>query len=161
MLNNMMNKLAATVFLVGWLVATNVMAEEEVEYHDFDKMTPSATMEFEITSVKLIAGATWGSGTLNYQGQSYPFKVKAGSLGGLGYKKVTGKGKVYDLNKLEDFPGFYGTATAGANIGNKSGGIGTPTMENNNKVIVRITAQDTSGAQLSLAAGGITIKFEE
>ena len=65
-------------------------------------MEPSGRVEFDITSVKLIAGAQWGSGTLRYEGKNYPLKVKALSVGGVGYKEVKASGSVYDLKRLED-----------------------------------------------------------
>jgi hypothetical protein len=126
-------------------------------YRDFSNMTPSATMDYDITSVKLIAGASWGTGNLHYQGKVYPLKVKSGTAGGIGYQSVKGTGKVYDLKKLEDFAGIYTGGTAGATIGNK--GAGTSTLENGNGVVIEATATDSSGAQLSLSVGGIQVEF--
>jgi hypothetical protein len=116
-------------------------------------------MDFDVTSVKLIAGASWGTGTLNYQGKSYPLKVKSGSAGGVGYRTVKGAGKVYELKKLEDFPGIYTGGTAGATIGNKGGGAST--IENGKGVVIQATATDSSGAQLALSVGGIEIEFDK
>ena len=133
--------------------------EGDNKFTDYSKMTPSATMEFDITSVKLIAGASWGTGTLHYQGKSYPLKVKSGSAGGIGYRSMKGAGKVYGLNKLEDFPGIYGGGTAGATIGKKGGGVNT--IENGKGVVIKASVTDSAGAQLALSAGGIQIKFDE
>ncbi len=129
------------------------------KFTDYSKMTPSATMEFDVTSVKLIAGASWGTGTLHYQGKSHPLKVKSGSVGGIGYRSMKGTGNVYGLNKLEDFPGIYGGGTAGATVGTKGGGAST--IENGKGVVIKATATDSSGAQLALSAGGIEIAFAE
>jgi hypothetical protein len=120
-------------------------------------MTPSATLDFDVTSVKLIAGASWGTGTLQYEGKSYPLKVRAGTAGGIGYRSMQGTGKVYELKKLEDFPGIYAGGAAGATVGNMGGGVST--IENGKGVVIQATVTDSSGAQLALSAGGIEIDF--
>ena len=111
--------------LIAVITAHADSHETDRQVTDYSKMTPSATMDFDITSVKLIAGASWGTGTLHYQGKSYPLKVRAGSAGGIGYRSMKGTGKIYKLNKLEDFAGIYGGGSAGATVGTKGGGVST------------------------------------
>jgi len=159
-----LNKLSALVAILGLALLASVTAyadshEKDNEFTDYSKMTPSATLEFDVTSVKLIAGASWGSGTLNYEGKSYPLKVKAGSAGGIGYRSMKGTGKVYELKNLEDFAGIYGGGTAGVTLGNKGGGVST--IENGKGVVIQATATDSSGAQLALSLGGIEIAFDK
>lgn len=156
-----MSRLAAFLglALIAAITAHADSHEGDREFVDYSKMTPSATMEFDITSVKLIAGASWGTGTLHYQGKSYPLKVKSGSVGGIGYRSMKGTGKVYELNKLEDFAGIYGGGAVGATVGTKGGG--SSTIENGKGVVIKATATDSSGAQLALSAGGIEIAFAE
>ena len=72
---------------------------------------------------------------------------------------MKGTGKVYDLNKPEDFPGIYGGASAGATVADK--GAGTSTIENGKGVVIMATATDSSGVQLSLSVGGLQIKFDK
>ena len=112
------------------------------------------------SDLKVIAGATWGSGTLHYQGKSYPLKVKAATAGGVGFRKTKGKGEVYGLEKLGDFPGFYGGGGAGLTVVNKSPGLGT-VLENNRGVILALDVTDGKGLQLSLSAGGVDIDFAD
>jgi len=159
-----LNKLTALATILGLALIASITAyadshEKENDYKDYSKMTPSAKMDFDITSVKLIAGASWGTGNLHYQGKVYPLKVKAGSAGGIGYRSMKGIGKVYELKKLEDFPGIYTGGTAGATVGNKGGGEST--IENGKGVVIKATATDSSGVQLALAVGGIEIEFAE
>ena len=159
-----LNKLSALVATLGLALLASVTAyadshEKDNEFTDYSKMTPSATMDFDITSVKLIAGASWGTGNLHYQGKVYPLKVKSGSAGGIGYRSVKGTGKVYELNKLEDFAGIYGGGTAGATVGTKGGG--TSTIENGKGVVIQATATDSSGAQLALSVGGKEIELDK
>ena len=157
-----LNKLGALAAVLGlaMLASISAYADESAEnkYTDYSKMTPSGTLEFDVTSVKLIAGASWGSGTLNYEGKSYPLKVRAGSAGGVGYRTVKGAGKVYKLTKLEDFAGIYSGGTAGATVGSMGGGVST--IENGKGVVIQATATDSSGAQLALSVGGIEIDFD-
>ena len=122
-------------------------------------MEPSGTLEFDVTSVKLIAGVSWGTGTLNYEGKSYPLKVRAGTAGGIGYRSMKGTGEVYMLEKLEDFPGIYGGGGAGVTVADK--GTGTTSMENGKGVVINAKVTDSTGAQLALSAGGIEIAFDE
>jgi len=159
-----LKKLGGLAAILGLALIAAITAHadshgEDNKFTDYSKMTPSATMEFDITSVKLIAGASWGTGTLHYQGKSYPLKVKSGSVGGIGYRSMKGTGKVYELKKLEDFAGIYGGGTAGATVGKKGGGAST--IENGKGVVIKASATDSSGAQLALSAGGIEIAFAE
>ena len=159
-----LNKLTALATILGLALIASITAyadshEGDNKFTDYSKMTPSATMDFDITSVKLIAGASWGTGNLHYQGKVYPLKVKAGSAGGIGYRSMKGIGKVYELKQLGDFPGVYGGGTAGATVGHKGGGKST--IENGKGVVIKATATDSSGVQLALAVGGIEIEFAE
>lgn len=159
-----LSKLSGLAVILGLALIASVTAyadshESGNDFTDYSKMTPSATMDFDITSVKLIAGASWGTGNLHYQDKVYPLRVKAGTAGGIGYRSVKGTGKVYELKKLEDFPGVYGGGTAGATIGNMGGG--NSTIENGKGVVIMATTTDSSGAQLALSVGGLQIEFDE
>ena len=145
--------------MIGSISAYADSHEKENDFTDYSKMTPSATMDFDITSVKLIAGASWGTGNLHYEGKVYPLKVKGGSAGGIGYRSVKGTGKVYELKKLEDFTGVYTGGTAGATVGDMGGGDST--VENGKGVVIMATATDSSGAQLALSIGGLEIEFDK
>ena len=147
---------AFVMFLTGSVYATS---HEEQEFRDFSKMEPSGTVEFDVTSIKLIAGAQWGSGTLRYQGKDYPLKVKALSVGGVGYKEVKGSGNVYDLNRLEDFAGKYGGGTVGATAG--TAGAGVVTLENGKRVVLQLSVTDSKGLQLSVGLEGVEVEFDK
>jgi hypothetical protein len=155
--------IAGLLISIAALLAASVVGASEhseaSDYHDFSTMPISGTMTFDVTSVKVIAGASWGSGTLTYQGKDYPIKVKSLSAGGVGYRSMEGEGKVYDLNRLEDFPGTYGGGTAGITAGTAGGGVAT--LENNNRVVIQVSVTDSEGLQLALSAGGIQIEFAD
>ena len=144
------------LFTIFMFAATVTVAEEGFKHIDFDKETPSGTLEFEATAVKLLAGGTWGKGVLNYQGKAYPLKVKAATLGGIGYQKIEGEGEVYFLDKLEDFTGKYGSAAAGASAGK---GKGVATLQKGN-VVLQLRAK-SKGVALAASLGGISIEFAD
>ena len=129
------------------------------KFTDYSKMTPSATAEFEVKSLKLIAGASWGSGTLTYEGKTYPLKVMAGSLGGAGYRSIKATANVYELKKTEDFTGVYTAGGVGATAGKKGGGL--LTLENGKGVVMQAKVTDSKGLQLSISLTGLEIEFEE
>jgi hypothetical protein len=147
----------ARVLLLGVLMLTGTAAFAEERYIDFDKETPSATVEFNAKSIKLLAGATWGSGVLHYQGKDYAIKVVALTLGGVGYQEIDGKGDVYFLNKLEDFAGKYGGVAAGATAGK---GKGVATLENPKKVVLKLSSE-SKGVALAASLGGVEIEFAD
>jgi hypothetical protein len=63
----------------------------------------------------LVAGLEGGSGTLEYQGRTYPFKVVGTVAGpGGGVEKISAGGPVYKLASLADFPGRYTQSTGKA-----------------------------------------------
>src|SRR6266545_5103629 len=77
----------------------------------------SGKVTLESTSIAIGVGVSWGDGVLEYRGQKYPFTVKGLSVMDLGVSKVTARGVVGNLNKLEDFNGNYVLAGAGASVG--------------------------------------------
>ena len=160
MLNNKTHfSLLAAAFVMYLAGSAYATSHEEQEFRDFSKMEPSGTVEFDATSIKLIAGVQWGSGTLSYQGKDYPLKVKALSAGGIGIKSVKASGNVYDLKRLENFAGKYSGGTAGATAGTKGGG--KLSFENGKRVVLNLTVTDSAGLQLSVGLAGVEIKFDE
>ena len=99
------------------------------------------------------AGYTWGNGTLHWHGHNYPFTVRGISLGDVGYATVYSHGRVYDLHKLSDFSGTYGSAEGNVTAGH---GIGGQFLQNANGVQIRID-QVSHGAQLIGAADGVQL----
>ncbi|WP_408886720.1 hypothetical protein [Lichenicola cladoniae] len=98
-------------------------------------------------------GFTWGDGTLKYHGHTYHFGVKGVDVAAVGYSKVVGHGRVYNLNSLHDFDGTYAAANGEATLGS---GLGGRILKNGNGVEIRI--DDVSkGARLAGAAQGIEL----
>src|SRR5690349_17054940 len=52
-------------------------------------------------------GYTWGDGVLRYGGHKYPFSVSGLSVLDVGFSRVHGRGRVFNLHRLQDFSGTY------------------------------------------------------
>src|SRR5262249_46449406 len=84
-----------------------------------------------------VAGLGGGSGTLEYQGRTYPFKFVGTVAGpGGGVEKIGASGPVYKLAGVADFPGRYTQSTGKA--GFSSSGSSDLWLENNAGVIMRL-----------------------
>jgi hypothetical protein len=119
------------------------------------KATPSGTFEVDAEQLRLLLGGASGKGTLNYKGKSYPFTIKAASVGGVGYTKVHATGKVYFLERLEDFAGTYSAVSMGAALGK---GVGGSQYENGKGVFLSVSSK-TEGVALNLGAGAVQVTF--
>src|SRR6516225_4952694 len=79
---------------------------------------PSATVRIREWSAAYYAQAETGKGTLYFNGQSHHFTISGGGVGGSGAQKVSATGKVYNLNRLSDFPGTYHGISRGLTLMN-------------------------------------------
>ncbi|HYC21952.1 MAG TPA: DUF1134 domain-containing protein [Candidatus Bathyarchaeia archaeon] len=120
------------------------------------KDTPSGTVTLSTGSFAAGVGYSWGGGTLKYKGKTHHFEISGLSVGSVGIKKATASGKVYHLNKLEDFDGNYTSVAAGATVG---GGGGVSSMQNQNGVVINLVST-TKGVSFTLAAAGVSIKLK-
>ncbi len=107
-------------------------------------------------SANVGVGYTWGDGTLYYNHHRYPFSVKGVNVAAVGYSRIIGHGRVYNLHRLAQFSGTYGGANGEATVGQ---GLGGQFLQNGNGVQIRID-DVTRGAQLSGAADGIQLTLK-
>ena len=135
--------MTAAVLSLGLTVA---QAQEE---------TSDATIKLSSSSVAAGIGFSWGSGTLTYQGKTYPIEVNAISIGDVGITKVEATGKVYNLKNLDDFNGKYTAAEIGMTLG--VGGV-VSMMKNQNGVSMEIVAI-TRGVEFTLGISGVAMKI--
>jgi hypothetical protein len=136
-----------------WVVAATLMCFGGMAAAD-DK--PSGTVTIESKSVALGIGVSWGDGKLSYQGKTHTFSVKGLSVVDVGVSKVSARGKVFHLKKLEDFAGTYAAAQAGAAVG---GGMSAVALRNQNGVVLELTSSQT-GVKFTLAGEGIEVKLK-
>ena len=115
--------------------------------------TPDGRVTIVSRSADIGIGASWGSGVLKYQGHSYKFSVKGVDVAAVGYSKIIGHGRVYNLKHLHDFDGTYAAAQGEATVVK---GLGGQVLTNGNGVELRID-NVTKGARLAGAAQGIEL----
>jgi hypothetical protein len=118
---------------------------------------PDATIELSQGQVAVGIGWSWGEGVLTYKGQKYPVKVDGLSVIDIGITKAEAAGKIYGLQKLEDFDGIYTAATAEGTLG---GGAGATTMKNQNGVVINLVTK-TQGINLKLAPSGVKLTIKK
>jgi hypothetical protein len=122
-----------------------------------DNPPPSGRVHITSKSVARGVGVSWGRGTLNYGGVDHHFKVDGLSVLDLGISKITTRGEVFYLNKLEDFSGNYVAAAAGVAI---VGGVNDVVMKNERGVVLRLHGNE-QGVRLQAGAQGVTLKVTD
>ena len=106
-----------------------------------------------------VAGLGGGTGTLDFQGRTYPFKV-IGTVAGPGgrVEKISASVPVYKLASVTDFPGRYTQSTGKA--GFSSSGSSDLWLENGAGVIMHLQGT-SSGAMLTLGKDEIFIRMDQ
>ncbi len=149
--------LAARRAFGGFLVATALA----VSVPAFAKQDPGAPgpvvgrVTITARAAAVGVGYTWGNGELTYAGHHYRFSIKGVTVADVGFSRIVGHGRVYNLHRLEDFNGTYGAATGEATLGN---GLGGQFLKNGQGVELRID-DVTKGARLSGSADGIQLEI--
>jgi len=121
-----------------------------------DTNAQDATIEFAVFKVGFIVGAGGGTGTLTYQGKSYPLRVGGVSLGAtIGASRAELVGNVYNLSKPEDIEGTY-TAAAGSAV--LAGGGSVANLQNSKGVSLSVSGRSI-GLEFSLNLSGLRISL--
>ncbi len=116
---------------------------------------PVGRVEFSGGTVAAGIGFSWGSGTLVYQGKTYNFRADGFAVGDVGASSIDAVGGVYNLTKIEDFPGNYTVLDAGVTL---AGGGSLVTMRNPHGVIIQARST-TAGLRVNLGAAGVKISM--
>jgi hypothetical protein len=103
-----------------------------------------------------VGGLGGGTGTLDYQGQTYPFKLVGSVFGPGGLEEINASGEVYKLASVTDFPGRYTQSTGAAGL-STSGGSDL-WLQNSAGVIMHLEGSN-KGAMLTLGRDEIYIKL--
>jgi hypothetical protein len=129
------------------------------EYSDgAEHSGPVAVGQCTITE-DFVTGLGGGSGTLQYQGRTYPFKVVGTVAGpGGGLEKISASGPVYKLANVSDFPGRHTQSTGKAGL--SSSGSSDLWLENSAGVIMHLQGTST-GAMLTLGKDEIIIRMAQ
>ena len=130
--------------VIGLALVTGVAAQDD---------KPSGTVEMESTSVALGIGVSWGDGTLTYEGNPHKFTLSGLSVIDLGISKVTAKGEVFNLKKIEDFNGTYVAASIEGTV---VAGAGATAMQNQNGVVIKLFTT-TEGLNVKVSPEGVRL----
>jgi hypothetical protein len=117
----------------------------------------SGTVRIEQVQIAFIGSGNLGGGTLEFQGQAYPFTVGGLGIGGFGVSRMVATGPVYNLTELAQFPGAYAQARAGFAVGQTS--AGKLWLQNSHGVVLELQAE-REGLALSLGGDAVYIDFE-
>jgi len=138
---------ALAVALAGFVAGSPSRADEDLK--------ESGTIEISQVQVAFLWGGNLGGGTLHYGGKSYDFTIGGLGVGGIGASTIEATGTVYNLDKIEDFPGAYGQARLGFAAGDQSGG--SMWLQNESGVYIELDAK-REGVMLS---GGVDAVYIE
>ncbi len=139
----------------GFLVALGCVALSSLVFAQ--EPAPSGTVKMTSKAVGIGIGVSWGDGTLNFGGRSYPFTIDGLSVADLGVSNVTTSGEVFYLKNVADFSGNYIAGEAGIAI---AGGSSDTILKNQNGVVLRLHGTQ-QGARLTLSAGGVKLTLKQ
>lgn len=117
-------------------------------------MQPVGTVDMREVQAAYLGSGSTGSGTLFFNGQSYPFSVTGLGVGGVGLSTIDARGEVYGLKSVDTFPGTYAEARYGFALGTSSSG--DLWLQNDKNVILHLKAK-REGLMLSLGGSAVAI----
>lgn len=116
-----------------------------------------ATIDLSGGTIAAGVGIDWGKGTLHFEGQDVPFKVKGLSIARVAAASISATGNVYNLARVSDFVGNYSAISAGAAV---AGGAGVIAMKNEHGVVIQLHST-TVGVDLDLGVKGLQVRFAQ
>lgn len=122
-----------------------------------DGLTESGTVTIRKNEVLLLANGISGEGTLIFQGWQYPFTIERGKIEAVSKRDdLELKGKVYNLQKIEDFEGTYEPSGAEFSAGEGFEGLWA---KNEKDVVIRLSLNGQDARiKLESKAAIITLK---
>lgn len=118
---------------------------------------PDGTITMHQVQAAFIGSGSGGTGTLVFQGRSYPFTIGGLGVGGIGASTIDATGEVYNLKSVKDFAGAYVQGRMGYALGTKS--HGDLWLKNDAGVVLHLDAHRT-GLMLSLGGDVIVIDMK-
>ncbi len=82
---------------------------------------PVETVTINEYELAYIFNGQLGGGKLNFQGNTYDFKLGGLGIGGIGASHITATGDVYNLKNVWQFPGTFVQASLGYGRSNPDG----------------------------------------
>ena len=117
---------------------------------------PDAILQLSQSSLALVLGYTWGSGSLAYADKTYRVEVDGFSVLAIGFVKAEATGEVFNLKKVEDFNGTYMAASIEGTV---VAGAGATTMQNQNGVVIKLFTT-TEGLNVKVSPEGVRLNLK-
>jgi len=114
---------------------------------------PSGTVRISVAKAGFIVGVGGGSGTLRFNGKSYPLRVSGISVGTIGVAGADMTGRVYNLRTAADIAGTYTAVSGGVAV---AGGAKIARLQNANGVVMELQGAQ-AGFEVSFSLSGMTI----
>ena len=131
--------------LVTVLIFTSVAGAEDEK--------PDAILQLSQSSLALLLGYTWGSGSLAYADKTYRVEVDGFSVLAIGFVRAEATGEVFNLKKVEDFNGTYVAASIEGTV---VAGAGATAMQNQNGVVIKLFTT-TEGLNVKVSPEGVRL----
>jgi len=117
-----------------------------------------ATISLEIYKAGFIVGGSGGSGTLKYDGKSYPVTIGGVSLGAtIGVSKAELIGEVHNLKQVADIEGTYTAVGAGVAA---AGGEKFAELKNSKGVELKVRGKQI-GLEFAVDLSGMELKLKK
>jgi len=116
----------------------------------------TGTVHLRVVKAGFIVGFGGGSGTLTYQGRTYPLRVGGIGVGTLGVAGARLAGTASNLRSASDIAGSYSAVGAG---GAFVGGAQVATLQNERGVVLTLHGVQL-GFQVSLGLAGMNIAMQ-
>jgi hypothetical protein len=147
---------AAAVAMLAGALATPAMAKPHHRHYHYPPPPPITTIHLRGGSVGFIVGVGGADGYVDFHGARYPVEVSGLKIGTIGVSSYELDGRVFNLRRLDDIEGDYSAGEASATA---VAGAGSIDMTNGNGVEIRASST-SAGLQLTLGAGGVTIRLK-
>ena len=114
----------------------------------------SGSISFRVIKAGFVVGGSGGSGTLRFQGRSYPISIAGISYGfTFGAAATNFYGRVTNIRRPSDVSGVYAAAGAGAAVGPGAGGI---VLTNQNGAVLTLSGRQ-AGLMVAADLNGMAI----
>ena len=141
-------RVCIAVLVTVLMLASVAGAEEEAK--------PDAILQLSQSSLALILGYTWGSGSLAYADKTYRVEVDGFSVLAIGFVRAEATGEVFNLKKVEDFNGTYVAASIEGTV---VAGAGATAMQNQNGVVIKLFTT-TEGLNVKVSPEGVRLNLK-
>jgi hypothetical protein len=116
----------------------------------------NGTLRLNVFKAGFIVGVGGGSGTLTYEGNTYPLTIGGLGIGTIGLADVQLVGTATNLRGPADIAGTYGAVGAG---GAFIAGAQAATLQNENGVLITLQGVEV-GFDVNIGLAGMTIALQ-